>query len=179
MTSTDTGFTRTPAGARPFAPHLLLCQGADGSVHQAEAPGTGLSRNLRHQIHTGSAERMDLCREPGPPTPSRSPVLFFSPAPRPTPASPWQAPRPVWMPDTPPPSLGTFPVLAGCHPHPRAGLYEARKVFFCGVGSIFKKRFSCFSEGAKYSTGINREIDIKPKCPCENHAGCKELFKKT
>lgn len=65
-------------------------------------------------------------------------------------------------------------VSPGSHPRP---LWRW-EVFICRVGSIFKKRFSCLSEGAKYSTGINREIDIKSKCPCENHAWWKALFKK-
>lgn len=67
-----------------------------------------------------------------------------------------------------------LPVLPASHPQP----LWCREAFVCRVGSIFKKRFSCFSEGAKYSTGINREIDIKSKCPCENRAWWKALFKK-
>lgn len=50
-------------------------------------------------------------------------------------------------------------------------------MFVSGVGSVFKKRFSSFLERAKYSTGINREIDITPKCPCEKRAGQKVLLK--
>ena len=146
-------------------------------MHQAEAPGTGLSRNLRQQIRTGSAERMISASNQGHPPPPILPFYFSHLLLGPHLRLPGRHQGPCGC--QTPLSLGTFPVLAGCHPRPRAGLYEARKVFFCGVGSIFKKRFSCFSEAAKYSTGINREIDIKPKCACENHAGCKELFKKT
>lgn len=74
-----------------------------------------------------------------------------------------------------PPSQGP-PGPCRLPPLPQPRPLRCREVFICGVGSIFKKRFSSFSEGAKYSTGINRDTDIKPKCPCENHAGWKELL---
>lgn len=142
MTSTDTGFTRTPAGARP-APLSLLSQGADSSGHQAEAAGTGPSRNLRHQSRT---ERMDLRRKPGPPTALPfSRFIFLTCSSAHTCVS--LAGTEARVDARRPPSLGTFPVLAGCHPRPRPGLYEAGKVFFCGSVASLKNDFLASRKG--------------------------------
>lgn len=51
-----------------------------GPVCQAEAPQTGCTRHLHPGEHTSSAEWMDRGCKPLLPTPSCSPVLFFSPA---------------------------------------------------------------------------------------------------
>lgn len=143
MTSTERGFTRCPRGA-DASPITHLCPGAEG--HQAEAPGTGPTGNLHRESRPCSAEPVDLGRKPVPPTPSRSPVLFFSPAPRPTPASPWQAEKPVWMPEAPSRHL---PLLLGFRPRPSPGLYDAGKGLSAGWVASLKNDFLPSLKGLK------------------------------